>query len=147
MAMDTHDGAPAYAFIARIDGLAVPQVTEVSGIALEVDAISLNQQTSEGKFVAMQTMGRPKTGTFMLTRAFTKNKAMLDWMKTVGQGDLKGARKTAAVELLDHQGEVVLTYNFENCWVKKIEVSTLKAGGTENITEKTTISYDRATVT
>jgi phage tail-like protein len=51
------------------------------------------------------------------------------------------------VELLDHQGEVVLTYNFENCWVKKIEVSTLKAGGTENITEKTTISYDRATVT
>jgi phage tail-like protein len=71
---------------------------------------------------------------------------MVDWMKTVWEGDLQGARKTASVSLLDHKGEVVLSYNFTNCWISKIEVSTLKAAGTENITEKSTICFDEATV-
>jgi phage tail-like protein len=146
MALATFDAAPAYSFICTIDGLEVPLVTEISGLNLEVDKITLNQQTKEGKFVTTQTMGRQKPGTFTCTRGLTKSKTMVDWMKTVWEGDLQGARKTASVSLLDHKGEVVLSYNFTNCWISKIEVSTLKAAGTENITEKSTICFDGATV-
>lgn len=146
MPLDALDAAPAYSFTCEVDGLEVPLVMEVSGLNLEVDKITLNQQTKDGKFVTTQVMGRRKPGSFVVTRGLTKSKTMVDWMKNVWEGDLSGARKTASVKLLDHKGDAVLTYNFNKCWVQKIEVSSLKAAGTENITEKATICFDEATV-
>ena len=54
---DALDSSPAYAFIVKIDGIAIPKVIEVSGLKSEVDKIDLKQQTEDGKYVARQVIG------------------------------------------------------------------------------------------
>lgn len=143
---DPLDSSPANGFIVTVDGIQIPKVNEVSGLKAEVDKIELKQQTSDGKYVVRQLIGRPKAGEFTVTRGLTDSKTITDWLKTVTQGDVAGARKTASVQLLDFAGAPIKTYNFVNCWVKQVEVNALKAGAAEQATEKFTICYDEVTI-
>lgn len=143
---DPLDSSAANGFIVTIDGIQVPKVIEVSGIKAEVEKIEHKQQTSDGKYVVRQLIGRPKAGEFTVTRGLTDSKTVSDWLKTVMQGDLKGSRKTAAVAFLDYQGTTLQSFNFTNCWVSSVEVSSMKAGATEPATEKFTVCYDEMTV-
>jgi phage tail-like protein len=143
---DPLDSSAANGFIVTVDGIQIPKVNEVSGLKLEVDKVELKQQTSDGKYVVRQLIGRPKAGEFTVTRGLTDSKTVTDWLKTVAQGDVAGSRKTASVQLLDYAGAPIKTYNFVNCWVKSVEVNSLKAGAAEQATEKFTICYDEVTV-
>ncbi|MBT2552005.1 phage tail protein [Burkholderia sp. RS01] len=146
MALGDFDNSPANAFTVTIDGIEVPRVIEVSGLKSEVDKIELKQQTKDGKYVVRQLIGRPKPGELSITRGLTESKTVTDWLKTVMEGDVAGARKTAAVALLDYKGDTLKTYNFVNCWVKSVELNSLKAGATEQATEKFVICYDESTI-
>jgi phage tail-like protein len=145
--MEPFDNAPAFNFSVTIDGVQMPLVMEVSGVKMEVEKIDSKQQmATDGKYVAQQIPGRPKTGEFTVTRGLTDSRTVVDWLKTVMEGDLKGSRKTAAVNILDHQGATIKTFNFRNCWVRSVEVNSLKAGSTEQATEKAVICYDESTI-
>src|SRR4051812_28561006 len=109
---DPLDSAPAYGFIVKIDGIAIPKVIEVSGLKLEVDKIEHKQQTEQGKYVVRQVMGRHKPGEITVTRGLTDSKTVSDWLNQVMEGKLAQARKTASVELLDFEGAPVKTYSF-----------------------------------
>jgi phage tail-like protein len=143
---DALDSSSANGFRVKFDGIELPKVTEVSGITTEVDTIELKQQTADGKYVVRQLIGRPKPGKLTITRGLTDSKTITDWLKTVMEGDVGNARKTASVELLDYQGQTLMTYNFVNCWVNKVELPTLKAGAAEQATEKFTVCYDESTL-
>ena len=143
---DPLDSSSANGFIVTVDGIQIPKVNEVSGLKSEVDKIELKQQTSDGKYVVRQLIGRPKAGEFTVTRGLTDSKTITDWLKTVAEGDVAGARKTASVQLLDFAGSPIKTYNFVNCWVRSVEVNSLKAGAAEQATEKFTVCYDEVTV-
>src|SRR3954470_19156835 len=143
---DALDSSSANGFRVKIDGIQIPKVIEVSGLKSEVDKIELKQQTQDGKYVVRQLPGRIKAGEFTVTRGLTDSKTATDWLKSVAQGDVAGARKTASVELLDYKGETIKTYNFVNCWVRSVEVNTLKAGAAEQATEKFVVCYDESTV-
>jgi phage tail-like protein len=143
---DPLDSAAAYGFKVTIDGVEVPKVIEVSGLKAEVDKIEMKQQTKDGKYVARLLPGRMKTGEFTVTRGLTDNKAATDWLKMVMQGDVAGARKTASVELLDYQGTTLKTYEFTNCWVRSVELTTLKAGATDTLQEKFIVCFDESAV-
>jgi phage tail-like protein len=140
---DPMDMATAYSFSVKIDGVEVPYVIEVSGLKSEVDMVTYQEQTHDGKYVARQVMGRPKPGQFTVTRGLTDSKTVTDWLKAVMQGDLKGSRKTAEVVVYTSDNQPVKRLNFRNCWIKDVEVgSTLKAGSTEPLTEKFTVAWD-----
>ncbi|MEO9326043.1 phage tail protein [Nocardioides sp. C4-1] len=143
---DPLDSASANGFIVTVDGIQIPKVNEVSGLKAEVDKIELKQQTSDGKYVVRQLIGRPKAGELTVTRGLTDSKTITDWLKQVAQGDVSGSRKTASVALLDYAGAPIKTYNFTNCWVRSVEVNSLKAGAAEQATEKFVICYDEVTV-
>lgn len=140
---DAMDLAPAYSFSVTIDGVQVPYVMEVSGLKAEVDKIAYQHQDQSGKFITRQMMGRQKPGEFKVKRGLTDSKTITDWLKKIMQGDLAGARKTAAVKIMSSDGAVVTTLNYRNCWIKDVEVGgTLKAGSTEPMTETFTICWD-----
>jgi phage tail-like protein len=143
---DDLDSSAANGFIVTIDGIQIPKVNEVSGLKQEVDKIELKQQTSDGKYVVRQLIGRAKPGEFTVTRGLTDSKTVTDWLKTVGEGDVAGARKNASVQLLDYQGAPIKTYEFTNCWVRSVEVNSLKAGASEQATEKFTVCFDEVKV-
>jgi len=143
---DAFDSSPAYAFKVTIDGIELPKVTEVSGLKNEVDKIELKQQLADGKYVARQLIGRAKTGEFTVTRGLTDSRTVTDWLNVVMKGDVAGARKTASIELLDYEGGTIKKYEFRNCWVRSVEVNSLKAGATEQATEKFTVCFDESEV-
>ncbi|WP_395244458.1 phage tail protein [Agromyces sp. MMS24-K17] len=143
---DPLDSSPANGFKVVIDGIEIPKVIEVSGLKSEVDKIELKQNTNDGKYVVRQLIGRPKSGEFTITRGLTDSKTVTDWLKVVMDGDVAGARKTASVELLDYQGAPIKTYEFLNCWVRSVELNSLKAGAAEQATEKFTVCYDESSV-
>jgi phage tail-like protein len=135
-----------YAFTVTIDEIQVPGVLEVGGLKSEVDKIEFKQQTEDGKFVVRQIIGRPKAGEIIVTRGLTGSTTITDWLKIVMQGDVAGARKKVAVAILDQTGAILKTFAFGSCWVKSVEVESLKAGATEPATEKFVICYDESTI-
>src|SRR5882757_2600715 len=140
---DAMDMATAYSFSVSIDGVEVPYVIEVTGLKAEVDMVTYQQQASDGKFIARQVMGRRKPGTFTVTRGLTDSKTVTDWLKSVMEGDIKGARKTAEVVVYTSDGQALRRLNFRNVWVKDVELGgSLKAGSTEPLTEKFTVAWD-----
>jgi phage tail-like protein len=143
---DPLDSSAVDGFIVTIDGIQIPKVVEISGIKSEVDKIEHKQQTSDGKYVVRNLIGRQKAGEFTVTRGLTDSKTISDWLKSVMEGDLKTSRKTASVQFLDYTGQKIKAYNFVNCWVSSVEISGMKAGGTEPATEKFTVVYDEMTV-
>jgi len=146
MALEPLDSTSANGFTVTVDGIQIPKVNEVSGLKSEVDKIELKQQTSDGKYVIRQLIGRPKAGELTITRGLTDSKTITDWLKQVAEGDVAGSRKTASVALLDYAGSPIKTYNFVNCWVRSVEVNSLKAGAAEQATEKFTVCFDESTV-
>lgn len=140
---DAMDLAPAYSFSVTIDGVQVPYVMEVSGLKAEVDKVTYQHQAADGKFITRQMMGRQKPGEFKVKRGLTDSKTITDWLKSIMQGDLSGARKTAAVKIMSSDGTIVSTLNYRNCWIKDVEIGgTLKAGSTEPMTESFTVCWD-----
>ncbi len=147
MAFDTGDSAVGYKFIITIDGIQLPHVIDVSGLKVEMDVIEAKVQTADGKFVISKMPGPIKAGEFTITRQLTDSKTITDWWKQAMEGDVKGARKTAVVEIKDLMGaSTVKSYEFENVWVKSVETSTFKAGSNEAMTEKFTVVYTTAKV-
>jgi phage tail-like protein len=142
MALEAMDIAAGYHFTVKIDGVQVPEIIEVSGIKLEVDKLEYKQQTMDGKYVVRQVMGRQKAGEFTVTRGLTDSKTITDWLDNVFKGMLGPSRKTAEVTVMDYAGAPIKSYSFSNCWVKSVEISSLKAGSTEPATEKFVVCYD-----
>lgn len=140
---DPMDLAPAYGFSVSIDGVEVPHVIEVSGLKSEVDKVTYQQQTKDGKYVVRQMMGRQKAGEFKVKRGLTQSKTITDWLKAVMEGDLAGARKTAEVAIYTTDNTVLKRMNFRNVWIKDVELGgSLKAGSTEPLTESFTVCWD-----
>jgi phage tail-like protein len=140
-----YDSGVAYSFMVKIDGVQIPSVVSVGDITNEVDKIEYKQQTADGKYVVRQLPGRPKPGEFTITRGMTDSKTASTWLKSVGEGDLKGARKTAEVAVLDYTGSPIRRYSFTNVWVKSVKCGGLEAGGTNPLTEEISVCYDEMT--
>ena len=143
---DPLDSATAHGFRFLIDGIEVPKVIKIKGLKSEVDMIEMKQQTKDGKFVVRPMIGRPKSGKFTVTRGLTGDKSVTDWLKQVMKGDADGVRKTATVEVFDDTGQTIRTVEFKGVWVQFVEISTLKAGAIESVTEKLTLCFDESTV-
>ena len=145
---DSFDSSPAYAFKVTIDGIEIPKVTEVSGLKNEVDKIELKQQLADGKYVARQLIGRAKTGEFTVTRGLTESQDDL----RLAEGRHEGRRRRAPARTPPSscsttRARTLKKYEFRNCWVRVVEINSLKAGATEQATEKFTVCFDESEVT
>jgi phage tail-like protein len=146
MGLPELDHGVSYSFSVTIDGVQIPHVIDVSGLKQEVDKIDHKSNDSTGKFLARAIAGKPKPGEVTISRGVTSSKAISDWFKTSLQGDMSGARKTAQISILDYMGMPIMTYSLSNVWVKSFELGSLKAGATEPLTEKFTLSFDELEV-
>lgn len=144
--LSNFDTAVAYSFLVKIDGIQMPQVIEVTGLKMSVGKIEIKQQTDAGLYKITHVPGRPEAGEFTIKRGLTDSKTITDWLKSVMEGDVQGARKTATVEVLDYAGTTIKSYEFRNVWVKSVELDPFKAGGTDTLTEKITCTYEESEV-
>jgi phage tail-like protein len=55
---------------------------------------------------------------------------------------MSNARKGGAIIVYDYEGNPIKRYNLTAAWPKSLEIGSLKAGDTNVLTEKLTITYE-----
>src|SRR5262245_53779601 len=144
MAMATGDAANALSFGIEIDGVQIKAIQEVSGLKMSQAVIELKHNTNDGKYINKKLPGRPESGEVTLTRGLTEDGSFDKWIKAARFGKMGDARKNAEIIVFDFEGSPLKRYKLENCWPKSVEIGTLKAGDTNIVTEKLTITYEAA---
>ncbi|XVV01719.1 phage tail protein [Actinosynnema sp. CA-248983] len=137
------DTSVGHSFGLEVDGVAIKQISEVSGLKMEQDVIELKQNTNDGKYMIKKLPGRPKAGEVTLTRGLTGDNSFEKWVKDAHFGKMGNARKGGAIIVYDYEGQPIKRYKLTNAWPKSLEIGTLKAGDTSVLTEKLVITYEQ----
>ncbi|MFD0203273.1 MULTISPECIES: phage tail protein [Saccharothrix] len=142
MALPELDTSVGHSFGLEVDGVAIKQISEVSGLKMEQDVIELKTNTADGKYVIKKLPGKPKAGEVTLTRGLTDDQSFEKWVKDAHFGRMGNARKGGAIIVYDYEGQPIKRYKLTNAWPKSLEIGTLKAGDTSVLTEKLVITYE-----
>ncbi len=143
MPLPDFDTAVGHSFGLEFDGIVIKQISEVSGLKIEQDVVELKHNTKDGKYVIKKLPGRPKAGEVTLTRGLTDDKSFQEWVKNSQFGKMTDARKGGAVIVYDFEGSALKRYKLTNAWPKSLEVGSMKAGATDVLTEKLTITFEK----
>jgi phage tail-like protein len=142
MALPDLDTSVGHSFGLEFDGIVITAIQEVSGLKIEQDVIELKQNTPDGKYVIKKLPGRPKAGEVTLTRGLTADTSFDEWANSSQFGQMTNARKGGAIIVFDYEGAAIKRYKLTNAWPKSLEIGSLKAGDTNVLTEKLTITFE-----
>lgn len=142
MALPELDSSVGHSFGLEIDGVQIKEIQEVSGLKIEQDVIELKQNTNDGKYMIKKLPGRFKAGEITVTRGLTSDTSLEKWAKDSRLGKMSDARKNGAVIVYDYTAVAIKRYKLTNCWLKSLEIGTMKAGDTSVLTEKAVITYE-----
>jgi phage tail-like protein len=142
MALPDLDSTVGWSFGLEVDGVEIKQIQEISGLKMEQDVIELKANTKDGKYINKKVPGRPKAGEITITRGLTSDKSFESWIKDARLGNMPAARKNGAAIVYDYQGAPIKRYKLTNVWAKSLEIGSMKAGGTDVLTEKLVLTYE-----
>ena len=142
MTLPDLDTSVGHSFGLEFDGIVITAIQEVSGLKIEQDVIELKHNTPDGKYINKKLPGRPKAGEITLTRGLTSDTSFEKWVQTAHFGKMNDARKGGAIIVFDFEGQALKRYKLTNAWPKSLELGTMKAGDTNLLTEKLTITYE-----
>lgn len=142
MALPDLDTSVGHSFGLEIDGVVIKAIQEVSGLKIEQDVIEMKHNTPDGKYINKKLPGRPKSGELTLTRGLTSDTSFEKWVKAAHFGKMGEARKGGAIIVFDFEGQAMKRYKLTNAWPKSLELGAMKAGDTNLLTEKLTITYE-----
>ena len=142
MALPDLDTSVGHSFGLEIDGVIIKAIQEVTGLKIEQDVIEMKHNTADGKYINKKLPGRPKSGEITLTRGLTSDNSFEKWVKSAHFGKMTEARKGGAIIVFDFEGNAMKRYKLTNAWPKSLELGAMKAGDTNLLTEKLTLTYE-----
>jgi phage tail-like protein len=142
MALPEFDTTVGHSFGLIFDGVAIKNITEVSGLKFEQDVIELKQNTADGKYMIKKLPGRQKAGEVTLTRGLTAENSFEKWVQSSRFGKMSDARKGGEITVYDFEGQAIKRYKLTNAWPKSLEITALKAGDTSVLSEKLVVTYE-----
>ncbi len=127
-------------FAIDIGGVAVPTVSEVSAPSLEIDVVEHKDVNDKGLYTIHRVPGKYKAGNITVTRHLKAGELGFEqWLLATWQGSPVG--KQIGLTYKDSAGQTVREVNFNFGMIKSVEMSNLKAGDTNAVTEKVTIEH------
>jgi phage tail-like protein len=124
----------------------VEYLAEVSGLSIEQDVITYQQNTPNGQNVVKNLPGVKKNGTCTVIRGMTQSASFTQWINESISGQMTTARKNASIIMMDFQNNPVKRYHLRNAWCSKIDASTVKAGEAAALTESVTIVFEELVI-
>lgn len=136
----------ASTFVIQVDGIQVATFSDLSGINTEVEPVEYISSGPAG-IVHTKQYGKTKPPSVTLKRGLDPQTYMWSWHQAVLQGD-PAARKTCSLQLFaasqsPKSGQPIITYILENAWPSKVEISGMKAGATEVVSETVLLYCDQ----
>lgn len=126
---NTNTLVSAARFVITADRMSEISFSELSGITSEVEVSDYMASNRLGVSLSKQ-FGKTKPATVVLKRGVDQDLALWTWHQEVLAGQAT-ARRSCSLMLLDIAGVIKQTYNLLNAWPSKLEISGMKAGGSE----------------
>lgn len=141
-----HDPYKAFKFKVIWDGKTIPGISKINGLNRTTEALTYREGSDSSNL--QTTPGITSFTPIVLERGITHDTSFEDWANMVyhQQGDnvmsLKNYRKDIAIQLLNLQGVVVISYQVFNCWVSEYQpISPLNAENCNIATEKLVLHH------
>jgi len=142
MALAEGDVVRGSAWQVEVDGIAIAQFKELTGVSSEIEVIEHRENKAGGVHVMKKLPGHTAGGDIVLARGKTADPALWKWHKQVQDGDIAGARKNGSVVLYDYARGEIARYNFVNGWPSKVGLGALQAAGNDVLLESCTITHE-----
>ena len=128
-------------FILELPKLKIESITEISGLALEIDVVEVKSASKDGKTIVMKRPASAKFGDITVKRLLTADKSMWNWCKEIRDGTKK-FRENGSIVLYDIANKEVGRWNFTNAWPSKWSASDLDVGQGDPMTEELTLTVE-----
>jgi phage tail-like protein len=146
MPLPDSDGSVGHSFGLEFGGIAIKNVTQISGLKMEQDVIELEQNTPDGGYSIKKVSGRWKAGECTLTRGLTEDNSFEKWIKESHQATADQVGRPGVMTVFDSKGRPIKRYAIVNAWPRSLEIGALKAGDTTVLVELLVLAYDRLEV-
>ena len=133
-----HDPHPRFQFSVEIDGMVSSNFTEVSGLEFETEVIEYRDGNEPS--TTRKLPGLTKFDAVTLSRGFTGNHDLWDWVRSISQGTLD--RRNVAIVLLDTAMQPVLRWTLRNALPTKWIGPTLDASESDVMMETIVLVHE-----
>jgi phage tail-like protein len=139
-------------FFLEIDGEVISQLSEVSGLDVELEVTEIQQQLASGQYAQRKAFSKPKwTGELSVKRLApveVGNDPLWKWFnqirdKGMAISALDSQRKNGSVVIYDSTLKEVARWNFYNGWPSKISSDSFTVSGNDPISETVTIQHEK----
>ena len=110
---------------------------ECSGLSAPDEAVA-----REAKSLAQKFPGQRQWQNITLRRGVDAAAELWKWRQDVIEGRIDSTRRDGTIELVDWQGEPVITYAFVRGWPCKYSAPGMNAGGNEILVEELEIAHE-----
>jgi phage tail-like protein len=143
---ETHiriDPVRVFNFRVELDGLAVASFSEVSGLAADGDPVDYREGKDPTNNVR-KLQGLRKFPPLRFMRGYTQDDTLWQWYLKIAQG--VDERRNGSVILMNEAHVDVLSWNFINAWINKIEGPSLNATGNQVAIEAMELHHEGLTI-
>ncbi len=130
-------------FYIELKKVSIEGITEISGLALEIDVVDVNQQSATGMLSKKRPAGA-KFGDITLKRPMSTDKSWYQWAKDI-RDRKPDFRADGAVTLYSFDNKEVGRWTFTNAWPSKWSASDLDVGSDDPMTEELTLTIELLT--
>lgn len=146
MSLAPGDVLASYNYEFEVDGIAIAQFAQVSGVSGSIGVIEHRENAKGGKPIVKKLPGPVSFGDITLRRGRTLSNALWEWFKAVQDGKINEARKNASIVLFDYEHGEVARYNLVNCWISQVRLGELAAGSSTALIEEAVIVHEGMTL-
>jgi phage tail-like protein len=114
-------------FLLEIDGIAEAAFSEASIPEASTGVIEYREGNEAP--TSRKLKGLNSYGNITLRKGITESTELYDWWTLVEQGKLEEARRSAAIVVLDEEGQPGPRYEFRDAWVRQYDAPDLDASG------------------
>lgn len=139
-------------FFLEIDGEVITQLSEVSGLEIELEVTEVQQQLASGQYSQRKTFSKPKwTGEITVKRLAPTDAtqdALWKWFDNIRNkgmklAELTGQRKNGSVVIYDSSMAEAARWNFYSGWPSKISQDSVTVSGNEPVFETITFQHEK----
>lgn len=139
-ATDTRvDPFRGFNFRVEIDGLTVASFSEVSGLTADGDPVDYREGKDPTNNVR-KLQGLRKYMPLMFKRGYVQDDTLWQWYQHIADG--MDERRNGSVILMNEAHHDVLSWNFINAWINKIEGPSLNATGNQVAIESMELHHE-----
>lgn len=113
-------------------------ITDIGGLAIEVDVVDYTQNMANGSMVSKKRPGAAKYSEISVKRPLSAEKSLWTWAKDIRDGK-NDFRADGAIVLYDITNTEVGRWSFNNAWPSKWSASDLDVGSNDPMTEEVTL--------